>query len=134
MNLFKSKPAAAKSPEASGEEQDLEDESSITIEDQNDKKKLASVPDDTLNVMHTSKMQKSIINKSGVKKQSKTEAEKKADASFEQRKADLISKLVKPMGNPAELEKILIQQIAQMNNTNKDEIIISSEPYNDINL
>ena len=85
--------------------------------------------------MHTSKMQKSLSQKQALAdKKQKTDSQKKADASFEQRKADLISKLVKPMGNPAELEKILIQQIAQMNNTNKDEIIIASEPSNDINL
>ena len=35
--------------------------------------------------------------------------DKKSEKSLEERKQEILSKLVRPMGNPAELEKILVQ-------------------------
>lgn len=42
-------------------------------------------------------------------KKSKQDAEQQ---SFEERKKELMAKLVRPMGNPAELEQSLIEQTA----------------------
>lgn len=62
-------------------------------------------------------------NKASIKRQHVMTKEELANPDYQKARKELIAKLVKPMGNPAELDLSLKEQTINMNKVNKGDII-----------
>lgn len=62
-------------------------------------------------------------NKASVKRQHIMTEKELSNPDYQKARKELISKLVKPMGNPAELDLSLKEQTDNMNKVNKGDII-----------